>query len=328
MTSFPANFELKFEITESCNSRCNFCHQEYGTRKSHQHLSVSAIQRRISWAAEHGIGTVRFTGGEPLLHPGLGVVTRFAQELGRYVIINSNGLAPAGKYEDLGSSVDMFKISLPAADESTVDQITGVPGAFRKKICAIGQCLATGAEVQILTVVLRENIGRLESFVRLCDNVPGLSWSPLRAEMTLSGRRPVLREDMQALAEELSLLMDRYPASVHKLGLATPFCAVDPIELGERVFMGRGEDCGPFCSLTVTSDDELVSCYSCRTQISRSLDRADIEQDLEYKRLTGVQRLPQQCRDCPYVGRCMGGCSAPEATVQLDAGEIDYLAIR
>ena len=137
MIRFPQNFELKFEITERCNSRCSFCHQGYGKLLSWKEIKFSQVERWLRWACEQGITAIRFTGGEPLLHPQLKKMAEFASRQGFYVTVNSNGLISEKRYDVLSPFIDMYKISLPAADEDTVDRLTGVKGAFRKKIVSI-----------------------------------------------------------------------------------------------------------------------------------------------------------------------------------------------
>jgi len=254
-------------------------------------------------------------------------MAEFASRQGFYVTVNSNGLISEKRYDVLSPFIDMYKISLPAADEDTVDRLTGVKGAFRKKIKTIAHCLSTHKEVQILTVILEENIGHLEKFVKLCEGIPGLSWSPLRVEASPMNNRPISRGKIQVLAEELNNLMDNYPGKIHKLGLATPFCSVKPIDLGAKVFLGRGEDCGPFYSMTVDSSNQLIACYSCRVPIRFFNDFSSMDMDSEYRRLTSTEYLSDTCRCCIYLERCMGGCAAPEAIVDYKNGKIDYLAL-
>jgi radical SAM protein with 4Fe4S-binding SPASM domain len=328
LRDYPNNFELKIEITERCNSLCSFCHQGYGSSRSSKQINLDQVVERLQWATEVGIQAIRFTGGEPLLHRDLEEMVRTANRSGFFVTINTNGLSSQKKYDLLNPYVDMYKISLPAINSDSLDKLTGVEGSFDKKNETIGHLLASGLEVQILSAIIGNTIGHLEKYVKFCNDIPGLTWSPLRLESSQDDLRPFVPEEIQALAEELSELMDKYPGSVPKLGLATPFCAVEPIELGAKVLMGRGEDCGPFVSLTVTPDNDLISCYSCRESVGSFPTLPQLQKDAEYIRLTGVERLPGKCLSCDYLNKCMGGCAAPEATMEYDAGEIDYLGAK
>jgi radical SAM protein with 4Fe4S-binding SPASM domain len=324
---FAENFELKFEITEKCNSNCSFCHQGYGKNNSHRELTFALFKERLIWAENLGIRSVRFTGGEPTLNKDLKRMVEIAFKRGFYVTVNTNGLVAANFYSKLAPYVNMYKISLPAASSNGVDSLTGVNGSFLKKISAISQCLEIGTEIQILTVIIEQNIGQLEEFLIFADNIPQLKWVPLRVESSSYCKRPISRIKMQELAEELNRLMEKYPGKVDRLGLATPFCSVSPVELGAKVFMGRADDCGPFHSLTITPDNELIACYSCRTPMTHFHDLKQLTADKEYNRLTQKTGLPKMCKTCKYVDRCMGGCLAPDTIVKYDGGWVDYLAV-
>lgn len=324
---FAENFELKFEITEKCNSNCSFCHQGYGRNNSHKELTLALFNERLIWAENLGIRAVRFTGGEPTLNKDLKKMVEIAFKRGFYVTVNTNGLIAANFYNNLAPYVNMYKISLPAASSNEVDSLTGVDGSFLKKISAISQFLEIGADIQILTVIIEQNIGQLEEFLIFADNIPQIKWVPLRVESSSHCKRPISRRKIQELAEELNRLMEKYPGKVDRLGLATPFCSVNPVELGAKVFMGRADDCGPFHSLTVTPNNELIACYSCRTPMTHFRDLNQFIADKEYNRLTQKAGLPQMCKVCKYVDRCMGGCLAPNAVVKYDGGWVDYLAV-
>lgn len=74
--------DLRVSLTDKCNLRCTYCMPEEGLQwlgKS-ELLSDEEIVRLVRIAVELlGITEVRFTGGEPLLRPGLvGIVERCA----------------------------------------------------------------------------------------------------------------------------------------------------------------------------------------------------------------------------------------------------------
>jgi len=196
------------------------------------------------------------------------------------------------------------------------------------KIRTARLAMELGFEIEILTALLPENIGRLDAFVALLEGLPGARWVPLRLESSPTAPRPLTREELQQLAEEIDRLMRRYPGRIPGIRLATPFCAVDPIELGARVLSGRAEDCGPFRSLTVEPTGQLVSCYSCRVPIRQIDSMENVDRDPEVIRLRSIDVLQPRCRSCEYAARCMGGCASDHARAQSEGSSIDYLAVR
>lgn len=106
----------------------------------------------------------------------------------------------------------MRMVSVPCLDAKRIEETTGCPGVLEKKLSLIQRTLSKGSRrISMLTVMTPELIGKLEGFVRLLQSLPGLMWLPLRYEPSPSNPRPLTRSQMQALAEEMADLMDRYP---------------------------------------------------------------------------------------------------------------------
>jgi len=93
----------------------------------------SALNTLVIWAAE-GMRNVRFSGGEPMLHPHIETLVRFAKESGaEHVAVSTNGTLPLRRYlalVDLGAND--FSISLDAGCCAVGDVMSGVPGAWHK----------------------------------------------------------------------------------------------------------------------------------------------------------------------------------------------------
>src|SRR5882724_3635418 len=74
--------DLRVSLTDRCNLRCTYCMPEEGLQwlAKPELLTDDEIVRLVSVAVtELGVTEVRFTGGEPLIRPGLvGIVERCA----------------------------------------------------------------------------------------------------------------------------------------------------------------------------------------------------------------------------------------------------------
>lgn len=74
--------DLRVSLTDKCNLRCTYCMPEEGLQwlAKPDLLTDDEIVRLVRIAVTHlGVRDVRFTGGEPLLRPGLvGIVERCA----------------------------------------------------------------------------------------------------------------------------------------------------------------------------------------------------------------------------------------------------------
>ncbi len=315
--------ELKFEVTDQCNLACAFCHQDFGHAVGHQTLDRSAYHRLLTQAREEGIRAVRLTGGEPTLLKSIAWYLEQAKDMGFHVTVNSNGTAlTATRILALRGLVDCFKISLPAADEQTMTQITGSRKAWQRKWEAIGYLAGYGYEVEVLSVMTRENIWRFTDFIELLEPLGSVRWVPLRAEPQAENERPVSRADISALARHLAAARRQKRWEDLMLRLAVPFCVLDNPFEAATLFAG-GIGCGPAQSLTVTSAGAYVRCYSRRADVDVRLglheaSRALVAQDFS--------ELPAVCQDCGFWSACRGGCRCGWALAETPFGRLDYLA--
>ncbi len=317
--------ELKIEVTGACNLVCAFCYQDQPGKGPAHHAPEDQVLGWIDWAVDNELPAVRFTGGEPTLHPGIKMLCNYAHLQGRHLIVNTNGLAPAGLYADLMRVVDFFCLSLPLLDAARLDQISGGRGVLAKKLAFLRQTRAAGRPVALLTPLLPENKGRLGEFARLVQEHPGVIWSPLRLKPTPRNPRPWTQRDAQDFALEVAELMERHPAEVKGIHWATPFCAVEPLELGARVFHGRAEECGPHRSLAVGLEGRLRACYGTR-QTLHLAPLAEVLQSPDLRDHASPACLPENCQACIYLERCAGGCRNHLGLVKHQGGWVDHLA--
>jgi radical SAM protein with 4Fe4S-binding SPASM domain len=315
--------EIKFEVTDRCNLACTFCHQDFGAKGGTTTLDMEVFERVLTAAKNERIKIIRLTGGEPTVLKSIDVFLRRAKDLGFSVIVNTNGTAlPEKRLQALKGLVDYIKISFPAPDEETMTRLTGNKTTWRRKWDALEHLEKLGIRTDILTVMTSENIRQFDNFIRLLEPHPSICWRPLRAETQDGNRYPVSREEIRSLAAKLSEARSRERWKYLSLGLATPFCALENPSDAIELFSG-GRSCGPVESLTVTSQGELVRCYSRRDGIDMSKDLRKTNLELS---LQDFERLPPVCRNCPFVPLCRGGCRCDWSLVETPFGSMDYLA--
>ena len=89
--------DLRLSLTDRCNLRCTYCMPAEGLDwlPKPELLTDDELVRVVRLLAEMGVNTVRLTGGEPLLRPGVvGLVARLA-ELDLALSLTTNGLSLA-----------------------------------------------------------------------------------------------------------------------------------------------------------------------------------------------------------------------------------------
>jgi cyclic pyranopterin phosphate synthase len=87
--------DLRVSLTDKCNLRCTYCMPAEGLPwlPAPELLSDDELVRLITVAASLGVKTVRLTGGEPLIRPGLvGLVERLAGVVDLSLTTNGLGL--------------------------------------------------------------------------------------------------------------------------------------------------------------------------------------------------------------------------------------------
>ncbi|MDP3713882.1 MAG: GTP 3',8-cyclase MoaA [Mycobacteriales bacterium] len=87
--------DLRVSLTDRCNLRCDYCMPAEGLPWLPQPelLTDDELVRVVGLLAREGIRTVRLTGGEPLLRPGVVDLVRRLVELGLRLSLTTNGLA-------------------------------------------------------------------------------------------------------------------------------------------------------------------------------------------------------------------------------------------
>src|SRR6266568_1143984 len=90
MTSVAAPEFLWLEITGRCQLECRMCYADSGPVGTHGSMSNPDWMRVIDEAADMGVRTVQFIGGEPTLHPALPDLIRHALSRALAVEVFSN----------------------------------------------------------------------------------------------------------------------------------------------------------------------------------------------------------------------------------------------
>jgi len=151
---------LRVSLTDQCNFRCGYCYPfGYAKGGTSEQLSLSDIFRLIRAFASLGVSKVRFTGGEPLLRPGIVELVRKTAELKgiSHVGLTTNGMELQPVLQPLiEAGLNCLNISLDTLSRETFRKITGVDGFERvySAILAAERCDAF-ERVKINTVVMR-----------------------------------------------------------------------------------------------------------------------------------------------------------------------------
>lgn len=166
---------IRISITDRCNLRCKYCFD--GTFNFIPHdevLSYEEIIRFVRICAELGVGTIRLTGGEPLVRKGMCFLLR---EIGNIhgitdMSITTNGVLLGRKIQDLKESgLKRINISLDTLKREKFTFITGVD-ALHEVLTGIEKAVHAGLNpIKINTVVIKGfNDGEILDFAKLAKD--------------------------------------------------------------------------------------------------------------------------------------------------------------
>jgi uncharacterized Fe-S cluster-containing radical SAM superfamily protein len=138
--------QLVVQFTTHCNARCPQCGMRVTEKFQRKRIPTEDLKRIIDAAAARNIGSISFTGGEPLLFlDDLTELVRYAVSVGIPLVrTGTNGFIFANPERNgfrsrvetaaeklAGASLRNLWISLDSADPSTHEKMRGLPGVVR-----------------------------------------------------------------------------------------------------------------------------------------------------------------------------------------------------
>ena len=317
-----------FELTRRCNLACRTCFNE-----SHSPLADELTTAEVLDALEQldrlGTFEIRFTGGEPTVHPDLPEIVALARSRGFYVSLGTNGVYSNEKRSWIyDAGVDWFIVSLDGTEEIN-DRVRG-PGTYRQVVRTLRE-LARRPEIRVRLnmVVGRHNVHTIADLARLADEngVESLNMIPLRPygrsvqtmQDTMFDQR-----DFYAFIQSIHDLRQRYRVQfITTLDLLDPQATTshDPIVQKKRtcaagveamVIGATGDVYG--CSYSPASFPDSPDQEGRRLFVAGSLRQDAIRAIWRDSRRWAVFRYLDRyknprCRTCPHYGvRCVGSC--------------------
>lgn len=167
-----SNIEIRVCLTKECNFKCQYCKPGgEGVYNKNKALNKEELLCIIAKLTRFGVGSVRLTGGEPLLRKDF---SEIVDELSNLDKINDISLVTNGSLlnEKLVSSISKKNIkevtvSLDTIIDKKFANIVGVD-CFYKVIDGIKLLRKYDVSARINTVVTKENISEIDKLIELC----------------------------------------------------------------------------------------------------------------------------------------------------------------
>jgi radical SAM protein with 4Fe4S-binding SPASM domain len=129
---------LDIELTERCNNNCIHCSINLPAddrAAKLRELDAEEWRRILREAADSGIMTVRFTGGEPLLRPDFPEIYLSARRFGLKVLIFTNARLITQEIADLLTftpPLEEIEVSVYGMKKKSYEAVTGAPGSYEE----------------------------------------------------------------------------------------------------------------------------------------------------------------------------------------------------
>lgn len=235
---------LFIRVQEACNADCFFC--EFALSKDPYRFPLSQMEQVAVQARELGVGVIRFTGGEPLMHPQVVELVRACAAQDHEVSMITNGVALARRADELvDAGLSQVVISLDSPDAEVHDTYRRTPKLFERAMEGI-HALRGRVLVRVNTVVGPHNVEDMPRMQRVLEEAGVAQWelSPIKLA------RPVRYPDPAAVVERCASIYDTSrPGALVPMG--EPFYGATPQE--QEAYFSTGQvprPKGPVCHVT------------------------------------------------------------------------------
>lgn len=162
---------LRMALTSRCNLNCVYCHHEGDTAHKDE-ISCEMAASIAKAAADLGMRSVKFTGGEPLMRRDLEDLLSQMPE-GLDLSLTTNGVFLADRAQSLADAgLDRVNISLDSLNPETYRSITRCKeGDLERVVDGIEAAKDAGLlPIKLNVVVLKENQQEIPELIDFCRN--------------------------------------------------------------------------------------------------------------------------------------------------------------
>ena len=307
-------------LTYRCDLACGFCYAGCGRGGLPEGWSEERVMDddavcRVLGVIRHQARcpSVSFTGGEPLLRPGLSRFVRHAKGLGLKANLISNGQRlddrRAGELTEAG--LDSAQLSLEGPTAEVHDAAVGRRGAFDRLWDGLERLRARGVRVHTNTTVTRKNRDFLEAVI---DLVAGRGLERLTMNLVIpcgsAGADPALA----VRYAEAGPIVERVRARAQARGVQLVWYSPLPLCLFNTVAHGLGNrGCAAADGLLhVDPAGDVLPCSSFghRESLGNLLAQSfeEVWQSEAARFFREKRMMPSRCSGCAEAAFCQGAC--------------------
>ncbi len=217
-----------WNMTRRCNLRCIHCYAQSRDIEYKGELTTQQGMELIDDLARFGAPVILFSGGEPLMHPDLPLLTQYARSKGMRAVISTNGTLIDEKMAKVLKEIGLsyVGVSLDGMRE-TNDRFRGMDGAFDAALQGMRNCIEEGIKVGLRFTINRKNVRDVPAIFDLLEEekIPRVCFYHLVYAGRGSG---LVKEDLshEESRKTLDLIMERTKA-LHDRGFPVEVLTVD-----------------------------------------------------------------------------------------------------
>jgi radical SAM protein with 4Fe4S-binding SPASM domain len=317
------------ELTYACNHRCRFCSCPWfapdGGFPRGPEKDIVWWKATVTRLAAMGVHQLAFTGGEPLLKPGLHELLEHAATLlaPRWetvddhleertaplgVTLLSNGKTLDDATLDLCARLHVaVGISLPGLETFAWHTDGGDPAAV---LAAFGAARARGITTHVGITVTRKNLGELyetiaTALVAGADSVLLNRFMPGGRGLAFTDELAMGPDEVRSMLRVANQVLERANRTGH-VGTELPLCLLDGLDLGHLTV---GSQCSAATEFfAIDPSGHLRVCNHSPVQLASFDEVEEVRTDPRWRQFAVRDYLPSECGGCLAVGRCDAGC--------------------
>ena len=144
---------VQLDLTYRCNERCIHCYLDHD---DHGEMTTAEILGLLDQLAAAGTFFLNISGGEIFMRPDLFEIVEYARKLQFSVKLKTNAvMIRAAKAKRIAAlNVESVQVSLYSHDAATHDQITKLPGSFKRTMEGVRFLRDAGVKVIFANVLM------------------------------------------------------------------------------------------------------------------------------------------------------------------------------
>ncbi len=315
---------LVFELTEACNQWCRFCYNYWRDGSTPlpppDPAAVRKTLRRL--LSQVSVGTLSFSGGEPMLLRNIHDLALAARFKGSRVNVLTNGTLLTEDALTNFCSIGIGAIQIPilSAEASVHEYLTGLPGSWKRATEALRRVAARMPDgayaVLVITAVNASGVTETLQLIRDLGvrkvmvnrfNIGGMGLVHCN-ELVLNAKA------LESAFSDVESFAGTYPDMRFVSGVCTPLCMLDVNRYPHIRFSWCSTDFSRR-PVAVNYKGDVRFCNHSPHVLGNIWERSIMDILTDPATVARYSGAPERCGDCPFLSRCNGGCRAASEQV-------------